>query len=108
MSISQENIDFALELFEGLGPLTTRKMMGGLCIYSDGTIFSIIHSDGTLWLKGKDAFGDKMTADGWPRWSYSRDGKKTTYMPYWLLPDSALDDPDAACDLARQALAILR
>jgi len=45
MSITVEEIEFALDLFSGLGPLTTRKMMGGLCIYLDGTIFAIVHCD---------------------------------------------------------------
>lgn len=104
MSVSDAEIAFALELFEGLGPLTTRKMMGGLCLYRDGTIFAILHSDGSIWLKGAGKFADQMTAEGWTRWTYSRDGKKITAMPYWRLPDAALDDPDHACDLARSAL----
>ena len=107
MSVSDADIAFALELFEGLGPLTTRKMMGGLCLYRDGTIFAILHSDGSIWLKGAGKFADRMTAEGWTRWTYSREGKKTTAMPYWRLPDAALDDPGAACDLARTALAEL-
>ena len=107
MSVSDADIAFALELFEGLGPLTTRKMMGGLCLYRDGTIFAILQSDGSIWLKGAASFADRMTAEGWTRWTYSREGKKSTAMPYWRLPDAALDDPDRACDLARSALADL-
>lgn len=107
MAISEADIAFALELFEGLGPLTTRKMMGGLCLYSDGTIFAILHSDGSIWLKGAGAMAGRMTAEGWTRWTYSRDGKKEAAMPYWQLPDAALDDPDTACALARDALACL-
>jgi DNA transformation protein len=48
-----------------------------------------------------------MTAEGWERWTYTRKDGKTTAMPYWLLPDSALDDPDEACRLAKAALAQL-
>lgn len=29
-------------------------------------------------------------------------------MPYWSLPDAYLDDPEAACALARDALDALR
>jgi DNA transformation protein len=107
MSVSDADIAFALELFEGLGALTTRKMMGGLCLYRDGTIFAILQSDGSIWLKGAGRFADRMTAEGWTRWTYSREGKTSTAMPYWQLPDDALDDPDRACDLARSALAEL-
>ena len=105
MSLSDADIGFALELFDGLGPLTTRKMMGGICLYRDGTIFAVMHSDASLWLKGQGEFTSFMTDEGWTRWTgTSRDGKKVTAMPYWRLPDAALDDPELACDLAQQAL----
>ena len=107
MSVSQADIAFALELFEGLGPLTSRKMMGGLCLYRDGTIFAILQSDGSLWLKGAGAFAERASAEGWQRWTYARHGSGETAMPYWRLPDAALDDPGLACDLARAALAAL-
>ena len=45
---------------------------------------------------------------GATRWTYQREGKPSTSMPYWSLPDAALDDPDLACDLARQTLKDLR
>ncbi|WP_347313190.1 TfoX/Sxy family protein [Defluviimonas sp. SAOS-178_SWC] len=108
MSVSDADIAFALELFDDLGPLSTRKMMGGLCLYRDGTIFSILHTDGSIWLKGAGAFAKRMTEEGWDRWTYSRDGGKTTAMPYWRLPHAALDDPALACKLAGQALDELR
>ena len=107
MSIAQADIDFATELFSGLGPLTTRKMMGGLCVYSEGTIFAIIHSDGRIYLKGKGDVIDALETEGAVQWTYSRDGKKTTGMPYWTLPEAALDDPELACDWAKRALANL-
>ena len=104
MSVSESEIAFALELFEGLGPLTTRKMMGGLCLYLDGVIFAILHSDGSLWLKGAGRFAERMSAEGWERWTYTRPGQTPVAMPYWRLPAAALDDPDEACNLARGAL----
>ena len=107
MSIAQGDIAFALELFDGIGPLTSRRMMGGLCLYAGGTIFAILHSDGSIWLKGAGGFAERMTAEGWRRWTYSRDGAKETAMPYWRLPDAALDDPALACSLAREALSHL-
>lgn len=107
MSLSPEDQAFAKELFSGLGPITTRRMMGGMCLYHDGTIFAIMHSDGTLLLKGAGDFIAELEAAGCGRWTYSRDGGKISAMPYWTLPDAALDDPDLACDWARRALAHL-
>ena len=104
MSISDADIAFAKELFADLGNLTTRKMMGGLCLYCDGTIFAIIHGDGKIYLKGAGNFIATLEGLGAERWTYQRDGGKVTAMPYWTLPDAALDDPDYACELGRDAL----
>ena len=104
MSISDADIDFAKELFAGLGPITTRKMMGGLCLYSEGTIFGIVNADGRIYLKGAKGFGAELAAAGGQQWSYTRDTGKVTLMPYWTLPEEGMDDPEIACDWARQAL----
>ena len=108
MAVSEADIAFAKELFEGLGTLTTRKMMGGLCLYSDGTIFALLYSDGTLYIKAQGAFIDEVKALGCTQWTYQREGKDTpTAMPYWTLPEPCLDDPEQAHALARRALAHL-
>ena len=104
MAIADADINFAKELFAGLGDISTRKMMGGLCLYHQGTIFSIIHGDGRIYLKGAGNFQDVLDAEGLTRWTYQRDGGKKTAMPYWTLPETALDDPEVACDWARRAL----
>lgn len=107
MSLSPEEIAFAKELFADLGDLTTRRMMGGLCLYHDGTIFAIVRSDGSILLKGAGDFIAVLEAEGCTQWVYERDNGKKGAMPYWSLPDAALDDPDVACDWARRALEYL-
>lgn len=107
MSITKAEIGFATELFSGLGEITTRRMMGGLCLYHAGTIFAIVHPGGQIMIKGQGAFQAELEEEGLPRWTYAREGKKETAMPYWTLPDEALEDPELACDWARRALAHL-
>ncbi len=104
MSVSDDDIAHALELFDGIGDLTTRKMMGGLCVYCDGTIFAIIHPDGGLMIKGKGPFVQVLEDMGCAPWEYIRKDGSPTSMPYWHMPESALDDPEEARDLARRAL----
>ena len=104
MAVSREEIEHALDLFADLGPLTTRKMFGGLSIYRDGVIFAILMSDGRLLLKGQGDMQARFDAMGLERWAYARKDGSPTNMPYWHLPDSALDDSEEAVDLARQAL----
>ena len=107
MAVSNEQIAFVQDLFSGLGPVTTRKMFGGLGIYSDGTIFAILMSDGTLKLKGAGHMAERFDAEQWERWSYTRSGDVTSSMPYWTMPETLLDDPEAACEWARRALTAL-
>ena len=97
MGVSDVDIAHAVELFEGLGDVTTRKMFGGLGIYQSGTIFAILFSDGRLLLKGDGAFRDVLEAEGCIRWTYQRDGSdKVTAMPYWSLhPPSTSQLKDA-------------
>lgn len=104
MAVSEEQITHALELFEGVGPMTTRKMFGGLGIYADGRIFAVLMSDGVLKLKGAGGMVDVLDRAGWERWTYRREGSdKVTAMPYWTVPDALMDDPEAASDWARRA-----
>jgi len=107
VAVSAEQIETAKDLFAELGAITTRKMMGGLCLYHDGTIFALMMSDGALYLKGSGAFIAELEAAGCTRWTYERPDKTPVSMPYWTFPDAARDDPEIACDWARRALAHL-
>ena len=104
MGLSPEEISFATDLFTGLGDLTTRRMMVGLCLYHDGTIFAIVHSDHGVMIKGAGAFIDTLNDMGCTRWTTEKPDGTLSSMTYWTLPDNALDDPAEAVDLARSAL----
>lgn len=105
MAVSDEQIEHALELFAGVGALTTRKMFGGFGIYHEGKIFAALMSDGVLQLKGAGEMVEVFDKAGWERWTYTREGSdKVTAMPYWAVPDDLLDDPETASDWARRAL----
>jgi len=104
LAVAQGDIDAAVELFSGLGDITTRKMMGGLCLYHRGTIFAILDAEGQVNLKGKGAFVAELEDAGCTKWTYTRDDGSVTSMTYWTLPEAALDDPEIACDWARRAL----
>ena len=104
MAISDDQIDFVKELFAEVGLITTRKMMGGLSIYADGQIFSIMHSDGRLYLKAAGDFAKRLEAAGAELFTYDKKNGTQGHMNYWTLPDAALDDPEAACDWARASL----
>ena len=98
MAVSEADIAFATDLFSDLGPVTTRKMFGGICLYLDGTVFALMTSEGQLFLKAKPPLSDDLAENGAERFHN---------MPYWSLPEAALDDPAEACSLARKTLETL-
>ena len=98
-SISDADIAFAIDLLSDLGPITNRKMFGGICLYYDGTVFRLVSSDGTIYLKTKGSLANALADDG---------GTQFHNMPYWSLPDQAREDPTLACELGRRALSDLR
>lgn len=98
MIMSEADIAFALELFDPLGGLTVRKMFGGMCLYHDGTVFALISADRRLYLKAKDDVAADLIAEG---------GEQFHKMPYWSLPEDALEDLGSALVWAKQTLATL-
>ncbi len=99
MSISDSDIAFAREVFEDVPQLTHRKMFGGICLYSDDTVFALASSEGRLYLKAKGDLAARLQSDG---------AEQFHSMPYWSLPEDLLDDSQAACELARETLQTLR
>lgn len=104
MAVSAEARAFALELFEGLGGLSARAMMGGLAIYCRGQVFALMRSDERLYLKADGALAGLLAAEGAEQFTHRRKDGVTARMGYWTLPDAAVDDPELACDWGRRAL----
>jgi len=91
------------EMFEAVGPVTIRRMFGGKGIYARGVIFAL-ELRGELMLKGDAESGPVLEEAGAVRWRYEGRSGKPVAMPYWTLPDEALDDPDMMAKWARIAL----
>ncbi|MEB2843529.1 competence protein TfoX [Rhizobiales bacterium RZME27] len=90
------------ELFEGLGPVTVKRMFGGKGIYHRGLIFALELRD-TLMLKADAVSGPQFAAAGAEQWSYEGKKGKPVLMPYWTVPEEALDDLDEMTKWARLA-----
>ncbi|WP_099866591.1 TfoX/Sxy family protein [Pararhizobium haloflavum] len=81
------------DFFLPLGPVSIRRMFGGKGIYFEGRIIAI-ELGGELLLKADADSGPRFAAAGATQWQYQ--GKsKPVKMPYWSVPDCALDDPEA-------------
>ena len=107
MALGDAEIAFVTDLFADLGPISTRKMFGGLGIYLDGEIFALMRSEGTLLLKGANDMAQILTDAGWTHWTYTRKSGAHAAMPYWEMPAELLDNADDACDWARRAISHL-
>jgi DNA transformation protein len=95
--------DALADLFAGLGAVQIRRMFGGKGIYFNGVIFAIVIR-GELMLKADARSAPDFEAAGCRQWTYtgSRHGK-LVLMPYWTVPDPAVDDPDEMASWARKA-----
>ncbi|MBB3019417.1 DNA transformation protein [Microvirga lupini] len=91
------------DVFRSFGPVQIRRMFGGKGIYQDDLMFAL-EAGGELYLKAdEDSVGVLQEAGSRPFTFETRDGR-TTLTSYWLMPESALDDPDEARDFATMAL----
>lgn len=80
------------DMFAALEPVTIKRMFGGKGIYHQGKILAL-EVDGEILLKADAQSAPEFEAAGSKPWIYS--GKnKPVKMPYWSIPDAALDDPD--------------
>lgn len=96
--------DAIRDLFDGLGPVTIRKMFGGKGIYFEGLIFALELSTGNILLKADEVSIPEFEAAGCEQWTYT--GKsKLVKMPYWSVPEEALDDQEIMTEWARRAYA---
>jgi len=96
-------IDWLTEELATLGNLSQRRMMGGMTLYLDGTVFAIL-DEGELWLKA-DAVSDAIwDAAGCLRFTYQMGEGRSGSMNYRRAPADVYDDGDALRRWAALAL----
>ncbi len=88
--------------FAGLGPVTTRRMFGGKGVYHQGLIIAV-EVKGDLLLKADAESAPLFDEAGSTQWAYEGRAGKKVLMPYWSIPDGALDDPEEMTRWARAA-----
>jgi DNA transformation protein len=96
-----EFIQYLHELFELLGPITTRRMFDGHTVYHQGLPIGIVYQE-TLYLKAdKDTTGPYL-ALGLPQFTYEQRGK-VIGLPYYQAPEGVLEDRGEAAIWGRRA-----
>jgi DNA transformation protein len=90
------------EMFQGLGPVTIKRMFGGKGIYHLGRIIAL-EFRGDMLLKADDVSSPAFAEAGASQWTYEGKSGKPVKMPYWSIPDDAYDDPDLMAGWVRLA-----
>jgi len=95
-------VALARELFAGLGAVRSRRMFAGAGLWHDGAMFALI-ANGSIYLRTDEALAHALAGAGSEPFVHESRGRPVT-MPYWRLPERALDSPEEAVDWARRAL----
>ncbi|MEM9140547.1 MAG: TfoX/Sxy family protein [Pseudomonadota bacterium] len=104
MSLSPEDRAYLVDLFSGLGPVRIRRMFGGAGLYLDDACFALVLSGDEILMRGDAEVGPRYEEEGSTQWIYDGGARGAVAMPYWRLPDSAMDDPEEAVTWARLSL----
>ncbi|MGB8327852.1 MAG: TfoX/Sxy family protein [Steroidobacteraceae bacterium] len=102
MSVSSDYLQFVLEQLAGLERVTSRRMFGGVGLYSSGFFFGLLDDD-TLYLKVDDS----------NRADYERRGmipfrpdaaRPEMTMSYFTVPPDVLEDAEQLVAWARRSV----
>ncbi|MBU4530370.1 MAG: TfoX/Sxy family protein [Hoeflea sp.] len=82
------------EMFDSLGEVTIKRMFGGKGIYHQGKILAL-EVDGEILLKADAESAPAFREAGARQWVYEGKARAgPVAMPYWSIPETALDEPD--------------
>ena len=91
MAKKSEFVEYLLELMNDFGNIRSRAMFGGYGIYRDDLMFGLV-ADDQLYLKVDDDNRAAFEAEGSEPFIYIKNGQPMA-MSYYLVPESALDNP---------------
>lgn len=102
MAVGAAFLQYILEQLERTGPVTSRRMFGGVGLYCDDVFFGLIDDD-TLYFKVNDSTrADYETRGGKPFRPY-RDRPEVS-MSYYTVPADILDDAEELVAWARRSV----
>lgn len=103
MAVSESYLSFVLEQLDGVKSLVTRRMFGGVGLYSDGTFFAVLDND-TLFFKVDDELAARYKQRGMPPFAPMPD--KPPMLGYYQVPVDVLEDADELCRWAADSVAV--
>ncbi|MDP2639233.1 MAG: TfoX/Sxy family protein [Betaproteobacteria bacterium] len=101
--MSDDFVDYVMELFGPFGTVGARRMFGGHGVYLDGLMFAIISED-TLYLKADEMNRIEFEQAGCEIFGYARKGRRAT-LNFFRAPADAMESPELMLPWARTAYA---
>ena len=103
MAVSASFLAFVLEQLEGVRRVETKRMFGGVGIYSDGKFFAVIDND-TLFFKVDDGLRPQYRKAGMT--AFAPMPGKPAMEGYYQVPPAVLEDADQLARWAKQSLGV--
>ena len=98
MSLSDDELFLKVRtLLDGLN-VESRKMFGGIGIFSEKIMFSLIY-DGILYFRSTEDIASSYSVDS----NQFRHLSRSSKMPYWSVPDEVMNDTSKFKDWADNA-----
>ena len=104
MSVSSDFLAFVLDQLAPLGGVTSRRMFGGVGLYSEDLFFGLIDDD-VLYFKADDSNSGDYVRAGMQRFCPFPDQPQYE-MGYYEVPANALEDPEELAVWARKSLSV--
>jgi len=104
MSVQPQYLQYILEQLGSLAGVTSRRMFGGVGLYSGELFFGLIDDD-TLFFKTDDTNSAEYTARNIPRFMPPAN-RPMGPMGYHQVPADVIEDAEALVSWARQAVAV--
>ena len=101
--MSDDFVDYVMELFGPFGTVGARRMFGGHGVYLDGLMLAIISED-TLYLKADEMNRIEFEQAGCEIFGYARKGRRAT-LNFFRAPADAMESPELMLPWARTAYA---
>jgi DNA transformation protein len=101
--MSDDFVDYVMELLGPFGTVGARRMFGGHGVYLDGLMFAIVSED-TLYLKADEMNRIEFEQAGCEIFGYARKGRRAT-LGFFRAPEDAMESPELMLPWARTAYA---
>ena len=108
MPVTDSFVEFVLEQLDQVGPITPKRMFGGVGLYAGDLFFALLAGD-VLYLKADDSTRGAFEAAGArPFQPYPDRPRGSGTMQYYSVPAAVLEDSDELIAWAKKSVAVAR